>query len=90
MSDLKKSIESLRKTVDIKFDLVNRNLNEVHATFQEINKKFNDVDAKLVFTNNALGDVKVSFDEFASEISDHIIDLDVRVTKIEKRLDNQD
>lgn len=94
MEDIRKSIEKLKNSMDEKFDQINQTLSTtkgnfkiIHEKFQDINIQFQEVDSKIGFTNNVMVEIKDSFDDFASEVSDHIVDLDVRVSKIEKKLD---
>ena len=50
-----------------------------------INEMKLSLEATVSHFNNALAKMEAANDEFASEISDHIIDLDVRLSKLEKR-----
>jgi len=43
------------------------------------------LEATVSHFNNAISKMEAANDEFASEISDHIIDLDVRLSKLEKK-----
>lgn len=93
MENFEVTFDTFEIKVEENFEKENDHLKSTHQDFKVIDDPFNQiqkqiqkVDSKISFTNIAMSQIKESFHESAPEIPDHIIDLDVRFTKIKYKL----